>query len=90
MTRKLKWGKVRTLLASLVLAGAATSGTTASAQWSSANCHQAVYDECTTEWAAWGYRNLADCQRLEPCMYCLQGYMCGYADYWAPGKPRED
>lgn len=90
MSRKLMFGKTRALMASLVLAGAAISGTAASAQFGDPGCSQAVYDECTTEWQAWGYRNLADCQRLEPCYYCMYGYLCGYSDYWAPGKPRED
>ena len=85
-------GKTRALAASLVLAGAAIFGSAASATstWGDPNCSQAVYNECSTEWAAWGYRNVEDCQRLEPCYYCMNGYLCGYSDYWAPGKPRED
>ncbi len=90
MTRKLFMGRTRALMASLVLAGAAISGTSASAQFGDPECGQAVYEECTTEWQAWGYRNVEDCQRLEPCYYCYYGYLCGYSDYWAPGKPRED
>lgn len=86
------FGKARALMASLVLAGAAISSTAASAQFplGEPGCAAAVYAECTTEWASWGYRNLEDCQRLEPCYYCMYGYLCGYSDYWAPGKPRED
>jgi hypothetical protein len=86
-----KFGTIRTIAASLVLASASIFGTAASAtyDWSHPNCSQLVYEECTTQWSAWGYRNLADCQRLEPCYYCLYGYLCGYSDYWAPGKPRD-
>lgn len=92
MSRKLMLAKTRTLAASLVLAGAAIFSSAASAQytWGEPGCYQAVESECTTEWQNWGYRNLQDCQRLEPCYYCLYGYLCGYSDYWAPGKPRED
>ena len=80
MTRKL--GKARALAASLVLAGAAIFNTAASAQWDSPNCWYEVEDQCATEWQNWGYRTLADCERLEPCYVCLYGYLCGYDDRW--------
>ncbi|HET9637845.1 MAG TPA: hypothetical protein VFP12_01410 [Allosphingosinicella sp.] len=90
MSRKLMLGKLRTLAASLVLAGAAISGTTASAQSGPGpNCHYDIISECATKWQAWGYHNYDDCARVEPCMYCLNGYLCGWIDYWAPGKHGE-
>ncbi len=84
-------GKTRALAASLVLAGAAMFNTAASAEYypGDPDCWQQVISECSTKWQAWGYHNYADCARVEPCMYCMNGYMCGWIDYWAPGKHGE-
>jgi hypothetical protein len=91
MSRKLILGKIRVVAASLALAGAAISSTTASAYYQApSNCFQQVEQECTTEWQAWGYRSYEDCYNHEPCNYCMQYYHCGWMDYYAPGKPRPD
>ena len=80
--------KTRAAAASLVLAIAAISSSAASAEYypGDPDCSQQVVAECATKWQAWGYHNYADCARMEPCLYCMYGYVCGWIDYWAPGK----
>ena len=86
---------MRTLAASLVLAGAAIFSTAASAefQYGSPECRQAAIAECATMWQAYGYPNYADCVLVEPCYACNAGYICGFYPIggWAvkpdTGKP---
>lgn len=68
------------LVASLVLAGGAISGTAASAQYggSGSGCWNAVVSECSWYWNEWGYGSNWECSQMEPCLVCPDagGHSC--------------
>lgn len=84
-------GKTRALAAALVLAGGAIFGTAASAQYNwdpTPECYNGVIAQCATQYQTWGYATYEDCVRVEPCYYCLSGYMCGFDPRdWGAVKP---
>ncbi|MGA9582052.1 MAG: hypothetical protein WBR13_08805 [Allosphingosinicella sp.] len=88
MKRKLLIGKARALAASLVLAGAAISGTSASAQWTEPPACEDLEAECAANYLARNYLTPEECYRHLLCYSCWGGYMCG-ADpgHWGATKP---
>lgn len=70
------------LAASLMLAGAATFGTAASAQESGPACWARVQNQCTYQYQAWGYVSEQDCAQQEPCRVCPRdGHTCYEIDW---------